>query len=128
MSALRQLSGIYVAAASFYGVVAILSSHPGITGSANLAIREFTVRTAVAANTVDLALAGPERMLALKGAAAFEYALEMKRALAKAWSLGNGVSEVVVRLDLTPPSQEASRSTVRSRVREWSNKPAPQRG
>jgi hypothetical protein len=125
MSALRQLSGIYVAAASFYGAVAILSSHPGITGSANLAIGEFTVRTAVAAKAVDIALAGPERMLAFKEAAALEYALEMKRALAKTWSVGNGVSAVVVRLDLTPPLQEASRSTVRSRVRERLNKSAP---
>ncbi|HWY13925.1 MAG TPA: L,D-transpeptidase [Rhizomicrobium sp.] len=125
MSALRQLSGIYVAAASFYGVVAILSLHPGITESADLATRDFTARTAVAANAVDVALAGSERTLAIRGAAAFEYALEMKRALAKTWSLGIGVSAVVVRLDLTAPSQEVSRSAARSRVREGSNKPAP---
>jgi hypothetical protein len=125
MSALRQLSGIYVAAASFYGAAALLSSHPGLTGSANPAIHEFTIRTAVAAHAVDNALGDSARVLAVKEAAVFDYALEMKRALAKAWSLGNGGSAVVVRLDLTPPSREVSRSAAHSRIRERSDNSAP---
>lgn len=124
MSALRQLSGIYIAAASFYGAAALLSSHPGITGSADLTIHEFTIRTAVATNAVDIGLGGPARVLAVKAAAALEYAREMKRALAKAWPLGYGVSAVVIRLDLTPPSQEVFRSAARSRIRQRSNKSA----
>jgi hypothetical protein len=125
MSALRRLSGIYVAAASFYGVAALLSSHPGLTGSADIAIREFAIRTADAASAAEIALAGPARALAFKGSAAFWYALEMERALANAWSPARRMSPVIVLLDLTPPSQAVSRSAALSGVREGSNKTSP---
>jgi hypothetical protein len=125
MSALRRLSGIYVAAASFYGVAAILSSHPGMTGSADFAIRNFTIRTAQAANAAEIAVAGPARALTFRGSAALLYALEIERALAKAWSPARRMSPVIVRLDLTPASQAVSRLAALSGVRERSNKASP---
>lgn len=124
MSALGRLSGIYVAAASFYGIAAVFSSNPQMTAQAVSAIRDFIVRTASAANAVEVGVAGPAQTLASKGTAAFVTALEMERAFSKAWFQKRELSPVIVRLDLTPPSREMPRMAAHSHLREGSDKVA----